>query len=149
MTKKLSTLKINAMNSIVTGSCRIRKNARELKNKVDNALSTGNEFLTKNKNLTEFPDKVLTAGTFITGEEFVFSNIEHLYNGTLKRIFEQVPVKRTRTSEITPYHKAMIVRALVRGYPVEKIKKFYSQYSLMQLKAVEQAIKSGKIIVKI
>jgi len=98
--------------------------------------------------LAGFPDKVVSAGSFLDGDEFVFSNIENLHNVTLKRIFEEVPVKRTRKNEITPYHKAMIVRALVRGYTVEKVKKFYSQYSQAQIKAVQKAINSGKIIVK-
>lgn len=148
MTKKMSKTKINAMNSIVIGSCSIRKKARKLKNKIADELKIGNELLTENGVLAGFPDKVVSAGSFLDGDEFVFSNIENLHNVTLKRIFEEVPVKRTRKNEITPYHKAMIVRALIRGYTVEKVKKFYSQYSLAQIKAVQKAINSGKIIVK-
>lgn len=148
MTKKLSKSKVNAMNSIITGSCSIRKKARKLKIKIEDELKTGNELLTTNGNLTEFPDKVVSAGSFLNSDKFVFSNIENLHNVTLKKIFEDIPVKIMRKNEITPCHKAMIVRALVRGYTVEKIKKFYGQYTKAQIKAVERAVTSGKIIVK-
>lgn len=148
MAKRISKSKVSAMNSIIISSCGIRKRAKKLKNKIEDEIQIGNELLTKNGALIGFPDKVTAAGSFLDGDEFVFSNIENLHNITLKRIFEEVPVKRTRKNEVTPYHKAMIVRALVRGYTVEKVKKFYNQYSLAQIKAIQKAVNSGKIIVK-
>lgn len=149
MTRRIAKSKVKAMNSIVVGSCGIRRKARKLKTKIADELKTGNELLTKNGVLTGFSDKVIAAGNFLEGDEFVFSNIENLHNITLKMIFEEVPVKRIRRNEITPYHKAMIVRALVRGYTVEKVKKFYSQYTKAQIKAVERAVRTKKIVVKV
>ena len=138
MTKKRK--ETNAFNAIVSRSASIRKGAKKLKGKISDELNSGNELLTKfhNRNLVDFPQKVLTASEDLVSNAFVFSNIEHLFNGTLKKLYDEGSTKLGRKNQISPYHKAMIVRSLARGYTLEKVKSFYNQYSLAQIKAVER-----------
>ena len=95
------------------------------------------------------------SGDFITSGRFVFNNIEHINNETLKHLLAEPgeenksKISLTRNPpekriNITKYIRARIAKYFVKGCSLEKVMEIFPEYNRHQLKAVRREVEKER-----
>ncbi len=149
---KLNAKKRQAYNSAVTSTRTAHKKVKKVQDKLHASRKEPLYRTPTNRDFAQKVGEMVEAGDYIRTQRFIFPNVEHLHNRTIKNLLgEREPSGRkgiTRKlpdkTRVTPYQAALIAKMIVKGISTQKILEHYPQYRPRQISRIRAQVAKGR-----